>query len=116
MEELLTLVILCGIAFWAGVFYAQMKFLVNISKNPERMMDMLSQIKQINDNENKGLPEDAIEVETEQVGNVYYAYNKKTGSFLGQADSIHAVMVEAAKRNPGKNFWHPEMKEKRQTT
>ena len=116
MEDLITLIILCGVSFWAGSFYAQMKFMINISKNPDRIMDMLSQIKKINENEDNGLPEDAIEVETEKVGDVYYGYNKETGKFLGQAESIHAVMVEAAKRNPGKNFWHPEMKEERQTT
>jgi len=116
MEELLTLIILCGIAFWAGSLYAQMKFMINISKNPERVIDMLSQIKKINENESKGLPEDAIEVETEKVGNIYYAYNKITGNFLGQAETLESVMMEAAKRNPGKSFWHPELKEKRQTT
>lgn len=116
MDELITLIVLCGIAFYAGILYAQMKFMLNISKNPDRIMDMLSQIKKINENEDKGLPEDAIEVETEKVGNVYYGYDKENGMFLCQANSIHEVMVEAAKRNPGKSFWHPELKEKSQTT
>lgn len=109
-------ILLCGLCFWLGIHYAQVKFMFNISKHPEKFIDMLNQIKAINDNEEDGMPEDAVEVETEQVGNIYYAYEKSNGKFLGQADSINAVMIEAARRNPGKSFWHPEMTEDTQTT
>lgn len=105
-----------AIAFWAGIHYAQVRFLFNISRDPEKMMAMLAQIKAINDSEELGMGEDAIEVKTEQVDNVVYAYNKLDGTFLAQASSIHEVMIEAARRNPGKNFWHPEMTADRQTT
>lgn len=104
------------VAFWAGKHYAQMRFLYNISQNPDRTMEMLRKIKEINDSEDDGLPYDAIEVITEQIGNVVYAYQKLDGQFLGQADSIHSAMQDAADRNPGKQFWHPEMIKDSQTT
>ena len=118
MDEnyIISTLVLCGICFWLGIHYAQVKFMFRISKEPEKFIDMLNQIKAINESEDLGMPDNAIEVETEQVGKVYYAYDKSNGKFLGQADSIHDVMIEAARRNPGKNFWHPEMKEDRQTT
>lgn len=116
MNDALVTICLCLACFWVGKQYAQIKFIVNLAKNPKRVREMLEEIEAINENIEKGMPEDAIEVETEKVGNVYYGYNKSTGKFLGQAESIHEVMVEAAKRFPGKNFWHPEIKEDSQST
>lgn len=108
--------VLCGICFWLGIHYAQVRFLFNISKNPDKMIEMLNQIKAINDSEDLGLPEDAVEVEAETQNGVVYAYEKATGRFLGQASDLHSALKEAAKRNPGKQFWHPELKEDSQTT
>jgi hypothetical protein len=76
---------------------------------------MLEKIKAINESEELGLPDDAIEVQTEHVNDLVYAYNKVTGEFLAQAQNLHQVMVEAAKRYPGKKFWHPELTKDSQT-
>lgn len=108
--------VLCGICFWLGIHYAQVRLMIRLSKDPDKFIDMLNQIKAINDSEEFGMPEDAIEVEAETQNGVVYAYDKATGKFLGQAADLHSVLIEAAKRNPGKNFWHPELKEDRQTT
>ena len=62
-----------------------------------------------------GIPEDAIEVEVERVNGFVYAYNKMTGEFLAQAQSLHQAMTIAAKRYPGKKFWHPELTEDSRT-
>ena len=77
---------------------------------------MLEQIKTINDNEELGLPEDAVEVRIELDNNVVYAYEKVSGQFLAQAQSLHLAMIEATKRHPGKKFWHPELTKDTQTT
>jgi hypothetical protein len=58
---------------------------------------------------------DAIEVEAETVGPVVYAYNKQTGQFLAQGKDLVQAIAEAAKRYPGKRFWHPELKQDSQT-
>ena len=114
--DILYYIIALAVAFWAGIHYAQIRFLFNISKNPDKMIAMLEQIKAINDNEDLGLPEDAVEVRIELDNNVVYAYEKISGQFLAQAQSIHLAMIEATKRHPGKKFWHPELNKDTQTT
>jgi hypothetical protein len=104
------------VAFWVGIHWAQIRFLHNISKNPDKFIKMLEQIKTINDNEDLGLPEDAVEVRIELDNNVVYAYEKVSGQFLAQAQSLHLAMVEAANRYPDKKFWHPELTKDTQTT
>ena len=114
--DILYYFIALGVAFWAGIHWAQIRFLNNIAKHPEKFIKMLEQIKSINDNEDLGLPEDAVEVQIEHVNDMVYAYEKATGQFLSQAKSIHLAMVEAAKRYPEKKFWHPELTKDTQTT
>ena len=116
MIDLLLYIVALVVAFYCGIHYAQVRFLFNISKNPEKFIAMLEQIKAINDNEDLGVPEDAVEVRTEQVNGMVYAYEKVSGQFLAQAQSLHLAMVEATKRYPGKKFWHPELTKDTQTT
>jgi hypothetical protein len=104
------------VAYWIGWHARGIIFLANISERPDHMIKMLQKIKEINDSEELGLPDDAIEVQTEHVNDSVYAYNKLTGEFLAQAQNLHQVMTEAAKRFPGKKFWHPELTKDTQTT
>jgi hypothetical protein len=115
MDDILIYTIIIGFAFWLGWHVRAIVIMANLATNPEKMIKMLEKIKEINEQEELGLPEDAIEVETEQVNGLVFAYNKTSGEFLAQAQNIHQVMVEAAKRYPGKKFWHPEMKKDHQT-
>jgi hypothetical protein len=105
-----------AVAFWAGIHWAQIRFLANIAKHPEKFIKMLEQIKTINDNEELGLPEDAVEVRIEKDKDVVYAYEKVSGQFLAQAHNLHHVMVAVSERYPGKKFWHPELTKDTQTT
>ena len=114
--DILYYFIALAVAFWAGIHWAQIRFLSNIAKHPEKFIKMLEQIKTINDNEELGLPEDAVEVRIELDNNVVYAYEKVSGQFLAQAQSLHLAMIEATKRHPGKKFWHPELTKDTQTT
>lgn len=114
--ELLIDIVALAIAFWAGIHYAQIKFMFRISKEPDKFIDMLTEIKKINEAEDEGMPEDFIEVQTEQVNGMTYAYEKTTGQFLAQAQNLHQAMVEASNRYPGKKFWHPELTKDTQTT
>lgn len=117
MDTLLDLLPFMAVAFVAykvGVHIASYRIMRNLVNDPDGMISMITQLKNINDDE-VGL-DDAIEVQTEQVNNLVYAYNKVTGEFLAQAQNLHQVMIEAAKRYPGKKFWHPELKEDHQTT
>ena len=87
----------------------------NLARRPDDFIEMINKIKDINDSIEIGMPDDAIEVKTEQVNDLVFAYNKTTGEFLAQAGNLHQAMVLAAARFPGKKFWHPELKEDSQT-
>jgi hypothetical protein len=115
MEYIIYLVI-AVVAYWVGWHARGLIFLENISRNPDNMIKMLQKIKEINESEELGLPDDAIEVQTEHVNGLIFAYNKVTGEFLAQAQNLHQVMVETAKRYPGKKFWHPDLTKDTQTT
>jgi hypothetical protein len=113
--EYIVYLIVAVVAAWLGWHARGIIFLANISQRPDHMIEMLRQIKEINDSEELGLPDDAIEVQTEQVNDLVYAYNKVTGEFLAQAQNLHQVMVLAAARYPVKKFWHPELTKDSQT-
>ena len=114
MEYIIYLIVAL-VAYWLGWHARGVIFLANISQRPEHMIKMLEKIKEINESEDVGLPEDAIEVQTESVNGLIYAYEKTTGQFLAQAQNLHQAMLLAAARYPGKKFWHPELKEDHQT-
>ena len=113
--EFLVYIVIAVIAYYVGWHARGIVFLSRISENPDRIIDMLNQIKKINENEAEGLPVDAIEVSTEIVNGMVFAYNRVTGEFFAQASDLHNAMQDAAKRYPGQKFWHPEIKEDSQT-
>lgn len=113
--DLLPYAIIAIVFYNIGSHVRAFQIMMNLSKEPERFIDMINKIKEINESVDDGMPEDAIEVKTEHVNNSVYAYDKMTGEFLAQAQNLHQVMTEAAKRFPGKKFWHPELKQDSQT-
>jgi len=79
-------------------------------KHPEIFKTAIDVVERV-----QAITADAIEVEAETVGPVVYAYNKQTGQFLAQGKDLVQAITEAAKRYPGKRFWHPELKQDSQT-
>ena len=119
-----TTLIVTAIAFFivgvvVGEFRQAHKFIAKVSKDPDSMINLLTQLKtelaRLKIIEENNLPEDAIEVVIEQVNDAVFAYNKATGEFLAQAQNLHQAMLLAAARYPGKRFWHPELKQDNQT-
>ena len=108
-------------AVTAIVFYnignhiATFRIMQNLIRNPDAMIKMINRLKEINQAEEIGMPEDAVEVKIEQVNGLVFAYDKVTGEFLAQAQNLHQVMTLAAQRFPGKKFWHPELTQDSQT-
>jgi len=98
-----------------GCHVRTFQIMQNLAKRPDDFIEMVNKIKDINESIEVGMPEDAIEVKTEQVNDLVFAYNKVTGEFLAQAGNLHQVMLLAANRYPGKKFWHPELKQDSQT-
>ena len=114
LEYFIAVVVGFGIGWWVR----EQIMLMNLIRNADDVIKNLQKVQKImaeDNNEDPDAPDDAIEVQTEQVNDLVYAYNKVTGEFLAQAQSLHQVMVLAAKRYPGKKFWHPELTKDSQT-
>lgn len=117
MENLFELLIAGAVGYFIGSWVKEQIMLVRMVRNAKDIIKYLEHAQKVMaEVEADGVPEDAIEVEIEQVNGFVYAYNKMTGEFLAQAQSLHQVMMEAARRFPGKKFWHPELTQDSQTT
>ena len=116
MENLFELLIAGAVGYFIGSWVKEQIMLVRMVRNAKDIIKYLEHAQKVMaEVEADGIPEDAIEVEIEQVNGFVYAYNKMTGEFLAQAQSLHQVMMEAARRFPGKKFWHPELTQDSQT-
>ena len=116
MENLFELLIAGAVGYFIGSWVKEQIMLVRMVRNAKDIIEYLKHAQQVMEEvEADGVPEDAIEVKIEQVNDLVYAYNKITGEFLAQAHSLHQVMTLAAKRYPGKKFWHPELTEDSRT-
>jgi hypothetical protein len=113
--EFLPFVAVAVVFYNIGSHIRAFQIMQNLAKRPDDFIQMINKIKEINESLEVGMPDDAIEVQTEHVNDLVFAYNKTTGEFLAQAQNLHQVMTEAAKRYPGKKFWHPELKQDSQT-
>jgi len=113
--EFLPYIAVAYIFYNIGSHVRTFQIMQNLAKRPDDFIEMVNKIKEINDSIEIGMPDDAIEVKTEQVNDLVFAYNKVTGEFLAQAGNLHQAMLLAAARYPGKKFWHPELKQDSQT-
>ena len=117
MENLFELLIAGAVGYFIGSWVKEQIMLVRMVRNAKDIIKYLEHAQKVMaEVEADGIPEDAIEVKIEQENGFVYAYNKMTGEFLAQAQSLHQVMMEAARRFPGKKFWHPELTQDSQTT
>jgi uncharacterized membrane protein YkoI len=116
MENLFELLIAGAVGYYIGSWVKEQIMLVRMVRNAKDIIKYLEHAQKVMaEVEADGVPEDAIEVEVERVNGFVYAYNKMTGEFLAQAQSLHQAMTIAAKRYPGKKFWHPELTEDSRT-
>jgi hypothetical protein len=113
--EFLPFIVVAIVFYNIGSHVRAFQIMMNLSKDPDRFIEMVGKIKEINTSIEVGMPEDAVEVKTEKVNDFIFAYDKTTGEFLAQAQNLHQVMTLAAQRFPGKKFWHPELTQDSQT-
>jgi len=114
--ELLIIILVVGVAaFQLGKHWARLHFVQNLSENPDKFIKMLEHIKEINAMvEDDNMPEDAIPMDVEKVGDNFYGYNQLTGEFLAQGATIQQLIELASTRFPGKKFWHTTDKQSSQ--
>jgi hypothetical protein len=114
--EFLPYAVVAFIFYNVGSHVRAVQTMLNLSRDPDRFIEMVKKIKEINSEvETNDMPEDAIPMQIEEVNGQVYAYNQITGEFLAQAQNVYQAAVMAAARFPGKKFWHPSLKEDAQT-
>lgn len=116
LMDILFYVVIGFIVFYAGWQLRGAIMLANLATNPDKIIKMLEEIKKINEAEARGEEfQEGVEVEPEQVGNVWYAYAKDTGQFLAQGTSLDDAIKAACDRFPEKTFWCKKPKQFNQT-
>jgi hypothetical protein len=115
--EFVAYIAVAVIAAYVGWFARGMAMIANLARDPDHIIKMLEQIKKINQEEAEGntLADGGVEIEPEQVGNMWYAYVKETGQFLAQGQSLEDVLKAVADRYPGKTFWCKKTEQFNQT-
>lgn len=85
-------------------------FLAAIAEHPDKIIQMLEDIKKLNAEETSKAVPSGTEVEPECVNNYWYAYDKVTGQFLGQGSTLEDALSSASVRFPDKVFWCETLK------
>lgn len=127
MDSWIIWIVGCSIAFWIGqkigVQLGTYRLMKALAEDPEPFISISKQFKKIENATTQEeleslqlveIPEDAVIMEIEKIGDMVYAYDKLTGQFIAQAQNIHQVAILASERFPGKKFWHPALKQDHQ--
>lgn len=102
LVDILPLVCVAYVAFKAGQHWALFKFSQAIAEDPDEMLSVLNQIKNM---DVEPADPDTSLMEIERVGDLVYAYDKKTGQFLAQAANLTLLTEAVNQRFPGKKFF-----------
>jgi hypothetical protein len=100
--EYIGYVIVGVVVFWLGWHARGIVILANLSHDPDKMIGILTQIKQINLEDD--LDSDDTELRVERVNNMLYAYTN-AGQFIAQGPSLTELLESAHKRFPDKKFF-----------
>ena len=119
MSDILIYLFIAIVAFWLGKHFATLKYLQNLSTDPDKFIKMLEEIKRINAECERGLAEldmdDTIMLNTEERAGLVYLFQSIDDKFIAQGKSIEDALKSASERFPGKKFWIPKVKEDSQT-
>ena len=105
--DYITVLVIAFVAMWIGWIARGVVILAKFGTDPEHFINILQQIKEINDQEASEATESKIgtELAIERVGNTLYAYTKGTNQFVAQGGNLDALMEEATKRFPDRRFF-----------
>jgi hypothetical protein len=99
--------IIYAIIFAAGWIANHMMFKYHMHENPEKMLELVEQLKQIketNDKQKFRDKEPDVIVRVEHYGTLTYLFDKTSDQFLGQGLTIDEAMEKAVKRFPDTKF------------
>lgn len=107
-SDFITVLLVFILGFVAGWHLRALTILRNLVNNPQEMIKVLTELKEISAQEERyGGPvsTDTIELEIEHHQDVIYAYDKLTGEFIAQGSTEQELLDSARKRFPNKDFW-----------
>lgn len=106
MSDLLVYLVIAVVAFVIGWRARAVILMAAMGTDPDKFIDMLRQVKKINDAEQRETKSgEATELFIERVNNYLYAYVKETNQFVAQGPDLKSLLAEAHKRFPGKVFF-----------
>ena len=98
------------VGYIVGYWFRGIMVLYRLSREPETMIKLLEQVRDINQAEAEGKSVDVVkvtgvELAIERVNDRLYAYSKDTNQFIAQGTDLKDLLAEAHKRFPGKTFF-----------
>ena len=103
--EYISYIIIAIVAFWIGSHWKAYQIMQNLISRPDDMITLITRLKEINQETDASIPEDAHPMQLERVGDQLYAYDKHSGEFLGQAASLDNLIESIDQRFPNKKFF-----------
>lgn len=110
MDSLILYIIIAAAAFWAGWHIRTVLILAHLAAQPEKMIKILEQIRNINEREAAGVSTElkeqtGDELRIERVGEVLYAYTKQNDEFIAQGPDLASLLSTAHARYPNRVFF-----------
>jgi len=107
MFDILSTLVTVVIAMWAGWHFRGIVILAKFSTDPDHFINILKQIKELNEKERKEVVDEKVgtELAIERHGNTLYAFAKDNDQFIAQGPSLDALLEDAKKRFPNRKFF-----------
>ena len=99
--------IIYAMIFAAGWIANHLMFKYSITENPEKMRELIEELKQIKEDNDKQKFRDKdpdVIVRIEHYGTLTYLFDKTTDQFLGQGLTVDEALEKAEKRFPTTKF------------
>lgn len=102
--DMIFVILVAVVAAWLGWHARAIVMLYNLSRNPQLVIHLLEQLKELDGQE--ASTEEGIEVRAECVDNCWYAYAHASGQFLAQGPSLEETQRAIERQYPHKKFWY----------
>lgn len=106
MDGLLLLIFTFGLGYFLGRLGATTDIMRRMAENPERIMESLRKIQELNRVERITGDENSREVYLHQQGNQFYVFAKDSNEFLGQGETEELAIERSQKRLQGVTLFY----------
>lgn len=107
MESFIDLIFI-GLMFWLGWTLRGLLIIRAMSENPEKIIEILKEVKRINQAEraqdSQEQPETTTQLKIERHGDMLYAFSQDRDEFIAQGTNLTEVLDRAHQRFPNKVF------------